>query len=213
VKRWRWCCGDFSLSFLSISLFFDSRLISSHLISSHLYVVVLCSGNNLDAFYETIASVEVVTPPEYVGRLMDVLQKRRGQQQDIVREKLCRGDGGICRQCCRLMYCTHGYHWLLWLLWWWWLLCRWLWLLCRWLWWWWWWLLLWQVHLDADQVVLKYLVPWQEVVADMYDEVKSVSSGYASFDYNEAGSERADVVCVDMLINGEAIDALSFVCR
>jgi translation elongation factor EF-4 len=94
------------------------------------------------------------------------------------------------------MYCTHGYHWLLWLLW-----------------WWWWWLLLWQVHLDADQVVLKYLVPWQEVVADMYDEVKSVSSGYASFDYNEAGSERADVVCVDMLINGEAIDALSFVCR
>ena len=82
MKRWRWCCGDFSLSFLSISLFFDSRLISSHL-----YVVVLCSGNNLDAFYETIASVEVVTPPEYVGRLMDVLQKRRGQQQDIVREK------------------------------------------------------------------------------------------------------------------------------
>ena len=87
MKRWRWCCGDFSLSSLSISLFFDSRLISSHLISSHLYVVVLCSGNNLDAFYETIASVEVVTPPEYVGRLMDVLQKRRGQQQDIVREK------------------------------------------------------------------------------------------------------------------------------
>ena len=108
-------------------------------------------GNNLDSFYETIASVEVVTPPEYVGSLMDVLQKRRGKQQDVV-------------------------------------------------------------HLDADQVVLKYLVPWQEVVADMYDEIKSISSGYASFDYDEAGSERADVVCVDMLINGEAIDALSFVC-
>ena len=56
------------------------------LMPSHLCVVSFCSGNNLDAFYETIASVEVVTPPEYVGRLMDVLQKRRGQQQDIVRD-------------------------------------------------------------------------------------------------------------------------------
>ena len=45
-------------------------------------------------------------------------------------------------------------------------------------------------HLDTTQVVLKYEVAWQEIVADMYDEVKSVSSGFASFDYDEAGKQR-----------------------
>merc|ERR1711871_757903 len=66
-------------------------------------------------------------------------------------------------------------------------------------------------HLDEQRVILKYEVPWQEMIYDLYDDVKSASSGYASFDYEDAGSQVADIVCVDMLLNGNAVDALSFV--
>ena len=79
----------------------------------------------VETFHEAIASVEIVTPPEYIGALMQTMKDRRAEQVDIV-------------------------------------------------------------HLDDDQVVLKYTIPWQEVVTDLYDEIKSVSSGFASFDYNRA---------------------------
>ena len=51
------------------------------------------------------------------------------------------------------------------------------------------------------------------MAGDLYDHVKSLSSGFASFDYDAAGSRRADIVRVDMLLNGESVDALSFVCH
>lgn len=71
---------------------------------------------------------------------------------------------------------------------------------------------------DADaaacgRVLVKYLVPWAEVVTDLYDKVKSVSAGYASFEYEEAEPVVSDLVKVDLLLNGNAVDALSIICE
>ena len=69
------------------------------------------------------------------------------------------------------------------------------------------------VYLEDNQVLLTSLVPWQEVVCDMNDQVKHYSSGYASFNYQEACYEEADLVKVEIAVNGEACDPLSFVCH
>ena len=52
-------------------------------------------------------------------------------------------------------------------------------------------------------------MPLAEVVFDFYDRLKSISKGYASFDYSPIGFRQADLVKVDILINGEPVDALS----
>jgi GTP-binding protein LepA len=64
-------------------------------------------------------------------------------------------------------------------------------------------------YIDEQRVILKYKLPLNEVATDFYDQLKSLSSGYASFDYEEAGYEPADLVKMDILINKKAIDALS----
>lgn len=64
-------------------------------------------------------------------------------------------------------------------------------------------------YLDEQRVILKYKLPLNEVATDFYDQLKSVSSGYASFDYEEAGYEPADLVKMDILLNGKPVDALS----
>ncbi len=64
-------------------------------------------------------------------------------------------------------------------------------------------------YLDEQRVILKYVLPLNEVATDFYDELKSFSSGYASFDYEEAGYEAADLVKMDILLNGKIVDALS----
>lgn len=63
--------------------------------------------------------------------------------------------------------------------------------------------------LDEDRVIVRYRLPLNEVATDFYDELKSRSSGYASFDYEEAGFEAADLVKMDILLNKKAVDALS----
>ncbi|CAM9717234.1 unnamed protein product [Ectocarpus sp. 12 AP-2014] len=68
-------------------------------------------------------------------------------------------------------------------------------------------------YLDGERVLLEYKLPWQEVVSDLHDQAKTVSSGYASFDYCAAEPEAADLVKVDISINGDSVDALSFVCH
>ncbi|KAL4425285.1 hypothetical protein ABPG75_009301 [Micractinium tetrahymenae] len=63
--------------------------------------------------------------------------------------------------------------------------------------------------LGAGRTLLKYHLPLAELGGDFYDELKSVSSGYASFDYEEAEYRVADLQRLDILINGEAVDALA----
>lgn len=64
-------------------------------------------------------------------------------------------------------------------------------------------------YLDENRVILKYLLPLNEVATDFYDQLKSLSSGYASFDYEEAGYQTSDLVKMDILLNKKPIDALS----
>lgn len=64
-------------------------------------------------------------------------------------------------------------------------------------------------YLSEDRVILQYELPLNEVATDFYDQLKSLSSGYASFDYEEAGFKQADLVKMDILLNGKVVDALS----
>lgn len=66
-------------------------------------------------------------------------------------------------------------------------------------------------YMDEQRVILKYKLPLTEVATDFYDQLKSVSSGYASFDYEEAGYEPAQMVKMDILLNGKPVDALSVI--
>ncbi len=66
-------------------------------------------------------------------------------------------------------------------------------------------------YLEETRVVLKYDMPLNEVIYDFFDALKSRSRGYASFDYDLKGYERSKLVKLDILINRETIDALSFI--
>jgi len=64
-------------------------------------------------------------------------------------------------------------------------------------------------YLDEKRVELIYEMPLAEVLFEFYDRLKSVSRGYASFDYHVIGYRKTDLVRLDILVNGEAVDALS----
>ena len=66
-----------------------------------------------------------------------------------------------------------------------------------------------QVYLTTDRVELKFQMPLSEIVFDFYDKLKSISKGYASFDYHIAGYQQANLVKLDIMLNGEVVDALS----
>jgi len=66
-----------------------------------------------------------------------------------------------------------------------------------------------QVYLTSDRVEITFGMPLSEIVFDFYDKLKSISRGYASFDYHQTGFVKADLVCLDILLNGEMVDALS----
>ncbi len=66
-----------------------------------------------------------------------------------------------------------------------------------------------QHFLTSDRVELTYSMPLAEIVFDFYDKLKSISKGYASFDYHVTGYQRADLVKLDILLNSEPVDALS----
>ena len=66
-------------------------------------------------------------------------------------------------------------------------------------------------YLDANRVTLEYELPLNEIIYDFFDTIKSKTKGYASVDYEFKENRRADLVKLDLHINNEAVDALSFI--
>jgi GTP-binding protein LepA len=66
-------------------------------------------------------------------------------------------------------------------------------------------------YLNEDRVMLEYEIPMNEIVMDFYDTLKSISKGYASFDYEPIEFKVGDLVKLDIKVAGEAVDALSVV--
>jgi len=64
-------------------------------------------------------------------------------------------------------------------------------------------------YLDEKRVEMVYDMPLAEVIFDFYDRLKSISRGYASFDYEIADFRRTDLVRLDIMVNGQVVDALS----
>lgn len=66
-----------------------------------------------------------------------------------------------------------------------------------------------QDYISGNRVELHYKMPLGEIVIDFYDKLKSISKGYASFDYHQSGFRPSKLVKLDILLNGESVDALS----
>ena len=66
-----------------------------------------------------------------------------------------------------------------------------------------------QVYLSTDRVELSFELPLAEIVFDFYDRLKTISRGYASFDYQPIGYHESNLVKMDILLNGDQVDALS----
>jgi GTP-binding protein LepA len=64
-------------------------------------------------------------------------------------------------------------------------------------------------YLSADRVEIRYTLPLGEIIFDFFDQLKSRTRGYASLDYEPAGEQEADLVKVDILLQGESVDAFS----
>ncbi len=66
-----------------------------------------------------------------------------------------------------------------------------------------------QTYITQDRVEVNFEMPLSEIVFDFYDKLKSISKGYASFDYHQIGYETSRLAKLDILLNGESVDALS----
>ena len=64
-------------------------------------------------------------------------------------------------------------------------------------------------YLSGDRMIIRFEVPLSEIVLDFYDKLKSVSKGYASFDYAPSEMRESDLVRLELLIHNESVDALS----
>ena len=99
---------------------------------------------------EPFIKASIISPPDYVGSIMDLCQDRRGEYKEMV-------------------------------------------------------------YLDTTRVELHYELPLNEVIYDFFDALKSRSRGYASLDYDFMGYRASNLVRLDILLNGEIVDALSFI--
>ncbi len=70
-----------------------------------------------------------------------------------------------------------------------------------------------QEYLNADRAMLTYHIPLAEVVYDLHDKIKSCTRGYGTLDYEMVGYEAADLCRLDIMVNGNRVDALSIVCH
>eukprot|EP00057_Strongylocentrotus_purpuratus_P013618 XP_011668092.1 PREDICTED: translation factor Guf1, mitochondrial [Strongylocentrotus purpuratus] len=66
-------------------------------------------------------------------------------------------------------------------------------------------------YIDTKRVLLKYRLPLNEIVVNFFDELKSISSGYASFDYEDCGYQQADLVKLSIILNGREVEELATV--
>ena len=66
-------------------------------------------------------------------------------------------------------------------------------------------------YLNEERVLLEYSLPMNEIVVDFYDQLKSISKGYASFDYDPIGFRQGDLVKLDVKVAGDVVDALSII--
>ncbi|AEA33898.1 translation elongation factor 4 [Hippea maritima] len=131
---------------------------------SVLYKVELTNGETIEisnpselpqptkikAIYEPMVETEIITPAEFVGNIIKLLQDKRGQQKEIL-------------------------------------------------------------YIATDRVLIKYKVPLAEILVDFYDKLKSLSRGYASFDYEFSGFEASDLTKLIILINSKEIDSFSLI--
>ena len=99
---------------------------------------------------EPFVKASIITPPEYVGNIMDLCQQRRGEYRDMT-------------------------------------------------------------YLDENRVELRYFMPLNEIIYDFFDALKSRTRGYGSLDYEMDGYRESKLVKLDILLNGEVVDALSFI--
>ncbi|KAF7106464.1 hypothetical protein CFC21_107191 [Triticum aestivum] len=63
--------------------------------------------------------------------------------------------------------------------------------------------------IDANRALLKYRLPLREIIVDFYNELKSITSGYATFDYEDSEYQKSDLVKMDILLNGQPVDAMA----
>ncbi|KAM0856091.1 hypothetical protein ACQ4PT_049340 [Festuca glaucescens] len=63
--------------------------------------------------------------------------------------------------------------------------------------------------IDAHRALLKYRLPLREIIVDFYNELKSITSGYATFDYEDSEYQKSDLVKMDILLNGQPVDAMA----
>jgi GTP-binding protein LepA len=67
------------------------------------------------------------------------------------------------------------------------------------------------MYIEAERVLMTYTIPLAELITDFYDQLKSRTQGYASLDYSYGGYQAADLVKLDILVNGVPVDALSLI--
>ena len=108
------------------------------------------SPDEIDTAYEPVVKASIITPPDYVGGLMELCQERRGEFINMT-------------------------------------------------------------YIDTDRAELHYRLPLNEIIYDFFDALKSRSKGYASLDYEFAEYVPSKLVKLDFLLNGDMVDALSFI--